>query len=226
MTMERARGRPFAGMQGLPQPRRDEIGEILFRFYYGALHRYGFSSADPHPGNYLLMDDGRMAFFDFGLVCNLDSRMRPHMLAAFLALRDGDPAAVFEHARSMRYVTRPEEIDPQRFFEWVAFALAPIRTDEAYTFTREFIGERTAATLDPRSPWWSFLRQCNLPRWAVLLYRLELGLFAVLAQLEATANWHSITKEFYDAGEPSTDLGWAEWEWLQAKRGQKGPNGG
>jgi len=69
--------------------------------------------------------------------------------------------------------------------------------------------------LDPRNPWWSFLRQLNLPRWAILLYRLELGLFAVLAQLGATANWHRITLEFHGAGEPSTELGKAEAEWLK-----------
>jgi hypothetical protein len=43
---------------------------------------------------------------------------------------------------------------------------------------------------------------------------LELGLFAVLAQLNATANWHRLTMEFYGVEEPSTTLGKAEWDWF------------
>jgi len=215
LTMGRASGRPFARIMELDQAERDRVGEMLFRFYYGSLYRYGFTSADPHPGNYFLMDDGRMAFFDFGLACNLDPRMSPYLLGAFLALRDSDVEGLFRNAVAMRYVTKPGQIDPQRFFDWVRLVLDPIAEDREYTFTREFIAERTATMLDPRNPWWSFLRQLNLPRWAILLYRLELGLFAVLAQLGATANWHRITLEFHDVGPPSTELGRAEAEWLK-----------
>jgi len=71
LTMERAEGLPFSKIKKLPKAQRDRFGEILFRFYYGSLHRYGFTSADPHPGNYLFMEDGRVACFDFGLACRL-----------------------------------------------------------------------------------------------------------------------------------------------------------
>ncbi|HWD08410.1 MAG TPA: AarF/ABC1/UbiB kinase family protein [Actinomycetota bacterium] len=214
LTMGRARGRPFAKVMELGQAEKDRVGEMLFRFYYGSLYRYGFTSADPHPGNYFLMDDGRMAFFDFGLACNLDPRMVPFLQGAFMALRDQDVQGVFKNAVAMRYVTRPDQIDPRRFYDWVRLVLDPVSEDREYTFTREFIAERTATMLDPRNPWWSFLRQLNLPRWGILVYRLELGLFAVLAQLGATANWHRIVLEFWNVAEPSTELGRAEAEWM------------
>jgi predicted unusual protein kinase regulating ubiquinone biosynthesis (AarF/ABC1/UbiB family) len=216
LTMGRARGRPFAEVMELDQEERNRVGEMLFRFYYGSLYRYGFTSADPHPGNYFLMDDGRMAFFDFGLACNLDQRMTPYLQGAFMALRDQDVEALFRNAVAMRYVTRPDIIDARHFYDWVRLVLDPIAEDRDYTFTREFIAERTATMLDPRNPWWSFLRQLNLPRWAILVYRLELGLFAVLAQLSATANWHRITLEFWDAAPPSTPLGEQEAEWMKS----------
>ena len=218
LTMDRAQGRPFAEIMEADRAERDRVGEMLFRFYYGSLYRYGFTSADPHPGNYFEMRDGRMAFFDFGLACNLDQRMMPHLLGAFLALRDADVEGLFRHAVAMRYITRPQQIDAQRFFDWARLVLDPIAEDRDYTFTREFIAERTATMMDPRNPWWSFLRQLNLPRWAILLYRLELGLFAVLAQLGATANWHRMTLEFHHAGEPSTELGRAEADWLATRQ--------
>lgn len=215
LTMERAAGTPFATFNKSPQHERDRIGEILFRFYYGSLHRHGFTSADPHPGNYMLLTDGRMAMFDFGLACTLPPQMSPRMLGGLKSLRDRDVDCFFDFGVAMGYMRKPEQIDPQLFFDWAWMSLAPIREDKEFTFTREFIAERTAAMLDMRNPWWSFIRQLNLPRWAILLYRLELGLFAVLAQLGSTANWHAITMEFYGERDPSTELGRAEWEWLE-----------
>ena len=46
---------------------RDRFGEIVFRFFFGSLYRNGHFSGDPHPGNYRLMADGRVAFIDFGM---------------------------------------------------------------------------------------------------------------------------------------------------------------
>ena len=40
---------------------------MIFRFYFGSMYRHHQFSGDPHPGNCLLLDDGRMAFLDFGL---------------------------------------------------------------------------------------------------------------------------------------------------------------
>lgn len=217
LTMDRAKGKPFAEMKKLPQKERNHIGELLFRFYYGSLHRNGFTSADPHPGNYLLMPGGRMAFFDFGLACNLDPSMKSHLLGWLIAMRDGDVDSFFDHAVAMGYITKPESTDRQRFFDWLALSWAPIREDAEYTITRAFIAERTTPLMDPRNPWWSFIRQLNLPRWVLLIYRLELGLLAVLAQLEARANWHQIAMEFYGRAETSSELGKAERQWLDAR---------
>lgn len=217
LTMQRAKGKPFSQISQLPQEDKNRVGEILFRFYYGSLHRYGFTSADPHPGNYMLMEDGRMAFYDFGLVCELPPEMSPRMLGALHALRDRDVEAFFEFGVAMRYIKDPERTDPQRFFDWVWMSLAPLREDREFTFTRDFIAERTSALLDVTDPWWGFVRKLNLPRWTILLYRLELALFAVLAQLETTGNWHRLTMEFYGEEPPSTTLGQQEWDWLESR---------
>src|SRR5919199_4210941 len=60
-------GRRFDDVRQLPAPERDRFAEILYRFFVGSLYRHGHFSADPHPGNYMLMDDGRVAFIDFGM---------------------------------------------------------------------------------------------------------------------------------------------------------------
>src|SRR5204862_1588119 len=60
-------GRGFEEMKQLDQAERDRIGEIVFRFYFGCMYRHHQFSGDPHPGNFLLLDDGSVAFLDFGL---------------------------------------------------------------------------------------------------------------------------------------------------------------
>ncbi|HLY50249.1 MAG TPA: AarF/ABC1/UbiB kinase family protein, partial [Solirubrobacteraceae bacterium] len=67
MVSEFVSGTRFEELKGYPQEDRDRIGEILFRFYFGCLYRHHQFSGDPHPGNSMLMEDGRMAFLDFGL---------------------------------------------------------------------------------------------------------------------------------------------------------------
>ena len=60
-------GRGFDEIKQLDQATRDRVGEIVFRFYFGCMYRHHQFSGDPHPGNFLLLDDGRVAFLDFGL---------------------------------------------------------------------------------------------------------------------------------------------------------------
>ena len=67
IVSEFVQGRGFEELKQLPQAERDRLGEIVYRFYFGCMYRHHQFSGDPHPGNSLLLDDGRMAFFDFGL---------------------------------------------------------------------------------------------------------------------------------------------------------------
>ena len=67
LVTEYVEGTGFEELKGYPQEERDRVGEILFRFYFGCLYRHHQFSGDPHPGNSMLLDDGRVAFFDFGL---------------------------------------------------------------------------------------------------------------------------------------------------------------
>ena len=66
-------GRGFEELKQLPQAERDRLGEIVYRFYFGCMYRHHQFSGDPHPGNSLLLDDGRMCFLDFGLFKRIPS---------------------------------------------------------------------------------------------------------------------------------------------------------
>ena len=54
-----------------PDPVRDRYAEIVYRFFYANAGELDLALGDPHPGNYLLCEDGRVAFFDFGMIREL-----------------------------------------------------------------------------------------------------------------------------------------------------------
>src|SRR4051812_34930549 len=88
-------GQPFPDMLELPDEERGRIGETIYRFFYGSLHWLGRFNVDAHPGNYLLLDDGRMAFIDFGTVKETNAdRLRLGVKLFLTAATGGDDAVV------------------------------------------------------------------------------------------------------------------------------------
>ena len=82
LTSERVYGRRFYDVLTEPQQTKDRYGEIINRFAHGSILSDGIFSGDPHPGNYIFMDDGRICFLDFGLVKRLDANGRAQVTQA------------------------------------------------------------------------------------------------------------------------------------------------
>ena len=72
LVSEWVEGTGFEDVKAGDAATRDRFGEIVFRFFFGSLYRNGHFSGDPHPGNYRLMEDGRVAFIDFGMTKRVD----------------------------------------------------------------------------------------------------------------------------------------------------------
>src|SRR5204862_330345 len=75
------------------------------------------------------------------------------------------------------------------------------------------------STSDPRSEYYSLMRRENLPAEELMGRRMETGVLAVLAQLQAKRNWHRISREWIYGDEPATPLGVQEWDYFES-RGQ------
>jgi predicted unusual protein kinase regulating ubiquinone biosynthesis (AarF/ABC1/UbiB family) len=73
------------------QAARNRYAEILNRALCNSLYHYRLFNADPHPGNYLFPDDGRVALLDFGCTKTIPDamqrKMRRYMRAAIRASR-------------------------------------------------------------------------------------------------------------------------------------------
>lgn len=72
----------------------EKVNRLLIKTYLKQLLEDGFFHADPHPGNLLVMPDGRLAFFDFGMVGRITPELQSKMIDAFFHVVSKDPAGI------------------------------------------------------------------------------------------------------------------------------------
>jgi ubiquinone biosynthesis protein len=85
-VLERIAGRKVTPEHGLAPERATELAREFFRAYVFQVVVKGVYHADPHHGNVLLTDDGRLALLDFGLLGRLDEETRANLALLLLAL--------------------------------------------------------------------------------------------------------------------------------------------
>jgi predicted unusual protein kinase regulating ubiquinone biosynthesis (AarF/ABC1/UbiB family) len=201
----------FEEVKKLDQAACDRFGEIVFRFFFGSLYRMGHFSGDPHPGNYLLMPDGRVAFMDFGMTKHIAPEQIEQEAGVLRAGLEGDADALYSHLVEMGFYRADDpDVDPARLLAHVQALQGFYAEDREFTITREYVARVMFDASDPRSDYWDQMRRGTLPADAMLGRRMEGLTLGVLGQLNATANWHRIMCEWLYEGPPATPLGEAE----------------
>ena len=212
LVSEFVSGTGFEALKLHPQQERDRIGEMLFRFYFGCLYRHGQFSGDPHPGNSMLLDDGRMAFFDFGLF----KRMPPGALALEIAVAraviDGDTDTIMRLGTEVGFFPEPEKFDPNRVLQHFRAATSWYTVDQYGELSPEYATQVLIDMSDPRSEYFGQLRHESAPPDHIFGRRMEVLTLAVLSQLHARGNFHRIAREWFYGDPPETELGRQEAE--------------
>jgi predicted unusual protein kinase regulating ubiquinone biosynthesis (AarF/ABC1/UbiB family) len=207
----------FEEVRALPQDQRDRFGEIVFRFCFGSIYHLQHFNADAHPGNYLLLEDGRVAFLDFGMTKQLDKEQIELEITAIEAVLDDSPERLRAALGDLGFVRNPKRVDAERLMEHVKTVGGWYMEDRELTIDSELVMRAIAAVTDPRSEFFDMMRRENIPANELMGRRMESGVLAVLGQLNATRNWMRIGREWWFAGEPATELGREEWAYFEAK---------
>lgn len=185
-------GAPLSSLSAsAPQSTRDQVGIALYELFVGTLYRHGAFHADPHPGNMALASDGKVIIYDFGCV------------------RQFDRETVCAFARLARAVRTDVADDIHGAF--VAFG-GTLPADETgrtklRLMLRGFFGpmvHQGVHRVDAGAGFESrqvmsdkvFISKLKLPGRLIFLFRLRFGLYAVLAQLGATADWAAIESQW------------------------------
>jgi predicted unusual protein kinase regulating ubiquinone biosynthesis (AarF/ABC1/UbiB family) len=214
-------GRGFEELKQLPQDERDRIAEIVFRFYFGCMYRHHQFSGDPHPGNSLLLDDGRMAFLDFGLFKRIPAQVAEFELEVQRLGIAGDGERLIRRLHEGGFVQDPSMYTPESMLAQFHDFTWWYTTDDEVQLEPEVATQVIIEMSDPRSSYFAQLRHETLPPDHLFGRRLEVLTLAVMSQLRAKGNWHRIAREWIYGDEPVTELGRQEADFNAARAGAR-----
>jgi predicted unusual protein kinase regulating ubiquinone biosynthesis (AarF/ABC1/UbiB family) len=172
------------------QGQRDAAGMLFVRFLFSGPARAGLLHADPHPGNYRMLDDGRLGVLDFGAVNRLPDGL-PEPIGRLLGLAiAGEAQGVVDGLRAEGFVLASVEIDPHRLLSYLLPLVEPV-LHERFAFNRPWLRRQAVRVGDPRSTEYATSLRLNLPPEYLLIHRVTLGGIGVLCQLGAEGAWRA-----------------------------------
>ena len=152
----------------------------MFRFCFGSIYHLQHFNADAHPGNYILMADGRVAFLDFGMTKKLDiEQIELEQRAVDAAVRK-DPEALRVALHDLGFVKNPTKLDAERLMDHVMLVGGWYLEDKEYEVSARRVMKIIESTSDPRSEYFDLMRRESLPAEELMGRRMETGVVAVL----------------------------------------------
>ncbi|MGQ0625153.1 MAG: ABC1 kinase family protein [Sporichthyaceae bacterium] len=182
------------------QDLRDRAGELYHRFLLSGPGRAGMLHADPHPGNFRMLADGRLGVLDFGAVNHLPGGLPPAVGTLLAMALGGDAQGVSDGLRTEGFLKTSISIDPDKLLAYLLPFLEPVTT-EHFRFSRAWLRAQGTRVGDPRSGSYYTGLQLNLPPRYLLLHRVWIGAIGVLCQLEAAGYWREQLAQILPGGE-------------------------
>jgi predicted unusual protein kinase regulating ubiquinone biosynthesis (AarF/ABC1/UbiB family) len=218
LTSELAGGARFGEMLSWSPEERDLAAETVYRFTFRSLYELRAFNGDPHPGNYLFEPGGRVTFLDFGLVKHFSRGELAPLVSMIEALCVRGDADGFRRAMEQAGFLEPgAPIGTDAVVAHMSLFYESILQAGPRTMTSEYASSVARRYLDFKSPLAAY---ASIPRSYVIVQRINLGLFAILGEMNATADWRRISEEIwpFTQAPPSTPLGQAEVPWLDRVR--------
>jgi predicted unusual protein kinase regulating ubiquinone biosynthesis (AarF/ABC1/UbiB family) len=205
LCTELARGDTLETVGTWPAAERARIARILWRFAYKSILVGGVFNADPHPGNYLFNRGGKVVFLDFGCIEELTPHVARWARAAHrAALSQNEAIFARNAARLVGAQGGPWEA---AFVAYLRKCVTPL-FESPFHVTRPFARDLVSGLYDLKSH--AFEKGSGftpVPESTLLLNRLHVGFFSVLARLDAVADYAAEERKFLtrlDDVEPPT----------------------
>jgi predicted unusual protein kinase regulating ubiquinone biosynthesis (AarF/ABC1/UbiB family) len=165
------------------QAERNQAGLLFTRFLFSGPARAGLLHADPHPGNFRVLADGRLGVLDFGAVDRLPGGFPPFIGQVLRIIHDGGDIRPAEQAmREQGFLRDGVEVDLEALRAFLAPLAEPSRV-ESFKFSREWLRSEAVRVTDSRTA--NLGRRLNLPPTYILIHRVSTAGIGVLCQLES-----------------------------------------
>jgi predicted unusual protein kinase regulating ubiquinone biosynthesis (AarF/ABC1/UbiB family) len=167
---------------------RVRAARALYEFYVGTLYRHGLFNADPHPGNLLFAADGRVTILDHGCVREFEPDVVTWLARLSRAVR-ADDARDIQTALAAIGMTQPwRDFDVTRAV-LRGFYAPLLETGRHRVEPDQPISMAHVARLRKN------LARLRLPGKLMFLFRVRVGLYAVLARMGARLDWIDLEDE-------------------------------
>lgn len=213
LTMEMVHGRRWTDTEDADQALRDRWGEVIDRFFFGSIARFGMFNADPHPGNYLFHDDGTVTFLDFGCVKRLGPDARRGFWEMPITAMNNDAEGLLRVWIEQGFTRADNPPPADKALAWSLPNFVSLTAPQPFTFTPEFAARTLGHMMSMDK---DVMRHITVPRDFLFTNRIYAGLFSILGALHATADWKAIFDEDV-TGQPTTELGRIETDFFAEK---------
>jgi predicted unusual protein kinase regulating ubiquinone biosynthesis (AarF/ABC1/UbiB family) len=172
-------GRP--AVDSADQARRDRHAHTVIETMLSSPARLGLLHADPHPGNFMILADGRLAMIDYGAVAALPGGIPPVLARILRHVADAEPNAMMDLLRAEGFVAG--DVAAEDVLRYIGALGDPLRV-ERFHFHRAWMA-RQVVNLRGRA-YWETGRALTLPAQHMLVVRALSGWVNILAQLDCT----------------------------------------
>ncbi|MGH7297393.1 MAG: ABC1 kinase family protein [Polyangiaceae bacterium] len=196
LTTVLARGKTFEEACEAPPGEREEWARTMWRFVFKGTLVGAILMADPHPGNYIFHEGGRVTFLDYGCIQSFADR-RPHAVMVHRAALAGDEEA-FGRAVTTMVGAKPGPLGDLAV-SYTRRCFAPL-FESPYRITKPYAaglvdGMREMALVARKAPDEQFF---TMPAEMLFVNRLQFGFYSVLARLDAQVDYAAVERSFLD----------------------------
>lgn len=195
MVTEWIEGVPLASIiRGGTTDERDLCGTRLFELTFGAPARTGMMHGDAHPGNFMLLPDGRMAVIDFGAVAPLPGGLPIELGMMIRLARDKDYDQLLPTMEKVGFIQKGEQVAPNEIDDMLRQYVEPIEV-EVFHYTRKWLQKMAAANMQGSVQQIKTARQMDLPAKLAIPLRVIASTVAISAQLDAHVPVRAMAEE-------------------------------
>lgn len=179
---------------------RQQAVRTFYRFYLGSFYMDGLFNCDPHPGNYLFREDGRIVFLDYGCCRRYASERIDAWVELCQVVCADDTEELERVATELGFIKGPGSYDRDAFRELMRYLYKPYLENEPFAFA----DHRPQDTFRQMFVENANLFRLNMPADAVFLNRIGFGLVSLMAEMGGVLN----VREYVDAYFQGQDPDW------------------
>jgi predicted unusual protein kinase regulating ubiquinone biosynthesis (AarF/ABC1/UbiB family) len=183
---------------------RDLLGTRLAAFIFDSPRRLGMIHGDAHPGNFMLLPDGRMAVLDFGAVAPLPGGFPVELGRTIRLARDKNYDEVLPTMEKIGFIQKGQQVSVREIDEMLRQYVEPVEV-EVFHYTRKWLQRMTYRQLDRGVAQIKAARQMDLPAKLAIPMRVLASSMAILCQLDAHVPTQALSNELVPGfAEPDT----------------------